>query len=86
MLFATTPPPSLYGGYPCFVISLCWIGAVTLVVSEAATIFGCVVGLTDACTAATIVALGARFKHVVVGVVHLVYVAADAAWWIPMRA
>jgi len=58
VLFATTPPPGLYGGWPCFFVALGWIGAVTLVISEAASIFGCVVGLADVCTAVTVVALG----------------------------
>lgn len=58
VLFATTPPPSWNGGWPCFCVALAWVGAVTLVISEAATVVGCVMGLTPACTAVTIVALG----------------------------
>jgi len=58
VLFSSVPPASYWGGYPCFVISLCYIGLVTAVVGEIATAFGCVMGISELTTANTIVALG----------------------------
>ena len=57
-LFATVPPPNYWGGYGCFVVSLMYIGMVTLVIGELATILGCVIYLKESITAITIVALG----------------------------
>lgn len=57
-LFATVPPPSFGGGWPAFSVALIYIGIVTAVVGEVASILGCVVGLKDSVTAITFVALG----------------------------
>ena len=46
------------GGYPCFVVSIAMIGLLTALVSDLASIFGCLVGLKDQVTAITFVALG----------------------------
>ncbi|CAO4374860.1 unnamed protein product [Caenorhabditis nigoni] len=56
--FAFLPPPTIFYGYPCFVVALVAIGFVTAVVGDVASIFGCMVGLKDAVTAITLVALG----------------------------
>lgn len=56
--FAFLPPPTIFYGYPCFVVALVAIGLVTAVVGDVASIFGCMVGLKDAVTAITLVALG----------------------------
>ncbi|CAI2351135.1 unnamed protein product [Caenorhabditis sp. 36 PRJEB53466] len=56
--FAFLPPPSILYGYPCFLVALVAIGLVTAVVGDVASIFGCMVGLKDAVTAITLVALG----------------------------
>lgn len=56
--FAFLPPPTIFYGYPCFVVALIGIGLVTAVVGDVASIFGCMVGLKDAVTAITLVALG----------------------------
>lgn len=58
VLFATVPPAEYYGGMPCFVVSIMYIAAVTYVVGEFAALFGCAVGLPDAVTAISFVALG----------------------------
>lgn len=58
LLFALIPPRNVWGGWACFVGSLLFIGAITAVVSEAATVFGCVIGLKPAVTAISFVALG----------------------------
>lgn len=57
-VFASIPPPNYWGGYGCFVGSLFYIGCVTLVIGEIATLLGCVSGIKDSITAITIVALG----------------------------
>ena len=46
------------GGWLAFFVSLCFIGFITAVVAEFATLFGCVIGLEPEVTAITFVALG----------------------------
>merc|ERR1711990_851734 len=46
------------GGKGCFFVSLAYIGLVTLVIGEIATILGCVLGIKESVTAITFVALG----------------------------
>ena len=58
VLFALIPPPRMLGGWLAFVIALIFIGLVTAVVGEFANLFGCVIGLKQAITAITFVALG----------------------------
>jgi len=58
LLFSLIPPPNYWGGYGCFVASLSFIGLVTLVIGEIATILGCVLNIKESVTAITIVALG----------------------------
>lgn len=58
VLFSLIPPPHLGGGWYSFVVSLMMIGAVTAIVGEVATLFGCVIGLKPAVTAISFVALG----------------------------
>lgn len=58
VLFSTVPPVSMMGGKPAFVISLMYIGLVTAVVGEIATVLGCVLGIEQSVTAITLVALG----------------------------
>ena len=57
-LFATIPPPSYWGGKACFVVALLYIGAITAVIGEFATVMGCVLGIKPSVTAITFVALG----------------------------
>mmetsp|Transcript_27992 Transcript_27992/g.65642 ORF Transcript_27992/g.65642 Transcript_27992/m.65642 type:complete len:784 (-) Transcript_27992:280-2631(-) len=56
--FALVPPESWAMGWPAFVVSLIFIGIWTAIVGELASLFGCVIGLGDAITAITFVALG----------------------------
>jgi len=58
LIFAIIPPPGLMGGYPCFIISLIFIGLIVVLVGDLAGIFGCLIGLRDEVTAITFVALG----------------------------
>lgn len=57
-------PPSLsnlldyWGGWACFVVSIAMIGVLTAIIGDLASQFGCWVGLKDAVTAITFVALG----------------------------
>ena len=45
-------------GYPCFVVSISLIGALTAVIGDLASHFGCTIQLRDSVTAISIVALG----------------------------
>ena len=58
VLFAFIPPVEWGGGWPAFMIALTFIGAITAVVAEVATVLGCAVGLVEAVTAITLVAIG----------------------------
>jgi len=56
--FAFVPPVVIFDGKLTFIISLTFIGLVTAVIGDAASLFGCVLGLPDAITAITFVAMG----------------------------
>lgn len=58
LFFALVPPPHIAGGWVCFVVALAFIGIVTAVVGEVASLFGCVLGIKPSITAITFVALG----------------------------
>ncbi|XP_062575827.1 sodium/calcium exchanger 3-like isoform X2 [Saccostrea cucullata] len=58
VLFAFIPPPSIAGGYLTFVGSLVLIGLMTALISDLASIFGCLIGLEKTVVAITFVALG----------------------------
>ena len=58
LLFAIVPPPEMYSGAPCFVVSLIMIGGLTYFVAPIASMFGCAVGLSDLMTAIVFVAVG----------------------------
>ena len=58
VIFALVPPPSIWGGWLSFFIALAMIGVLTMIVGDLAGIFGSLVGLDDAVTAITFVALG----------------------------
>lgn len=58
VLFALVPPTKWGGGWPAFLCALTFIGGVTAIVGEVASMFGCVLGLPDSVTAITFVALG----------------------------
>ncbi|XP_015920946.1 sodium/calcium exchanger Calx [Parasteatoda tepidariorum] len=57
-IFAIVPPTGMCGGWLTFCVSLILIGVLTAIVGDLASIFGCLVGLKDAVTAITFVALG----------------------------
>ncbi|CAG0894919.1 unnamed protein product [Cyprideis torosa] len=58
ILFAFVPPTDLYGGQLAFFISIMVIGALTAVIGDLASHFGCTIGLKDSVTAVIFVALG----------------------------
>lgn len=58
VLFAIVPPARYCKGWFSFLVALTFIGLVTAVVGEYASLFGCVVGIKPAVTAITFVALG----------------------------
>lgn len=58
ILFALIPPCEWGGGWPAFGVALIFIGAITAIVAEVATVLGCTVGLKEAVTAITLVAIG----------------------------
>lgn len=58
ILFACIPPLEWGGGWPAFFVALIFIGGITAIVAEVATVLGCVLGLEEAVTAITLVAIG----------------------------
>jgi len=58
VLFAVVPPTCYKGGWVTFFVALGFIGLLTAFVADIAGIFGCLLGLKDAITAITFVALG----------------------------
>ncbi|PAA69420.1 hypothetical protein BOX15_Mlig030700g1 [Macrostomum lignano] len=58
LLFAFVPPTDYLSGWLCFTVSISGIGLLTALIGDLASSFGCTVGLTDAVTAITFVALG----------------------------
>lgn len=58
ILFAFLPPTDFAKGWAAFVSSLIMIGVVTALIGDLASMLGCVVGMPDAVTAITFVALG----------------------------
>merc|ERR1711904_752862 len=58
LTFALIPPPDYGGGWVCFCIALCFIGGVTAIIGDMAALLGCTMGVPDAITAITFVALG----------------------------
>ena len=58
VVFALVPPVHKGKGVPAFGIALAFIGIVTMLVGEVATILGCAIGLKASVTAITLVAMG----------------------------
>jgi len=58
LLFALVPPARYGSGWVAFSVALTFIGIVTAVVGECATLFGCSLGIEASITAITFVALG----------------------------
>lgn len=50
--------PDYWGGWACFIVSIALIGVLTALIGDLASQFGCWVGLKDAVTAISFVALG----------------------------
>ncbi|KAK3787507.1 hypothetical protein RRG08_025768 [Elysia crispata] len=58
IMFAFVPPTDYGGGWWCFCVSIILIGVLTAFIGDLASSFGCTVGLKDAVTAISFVALG----------------------------
>lgn len=58
LAFAIVPPPAFAGGWACFWVALFMIGLVTVLIGDLAELLGCVLGISPATTAITLVALG----------------------------
>merc|ERR1712070_933038 len=58
VVFAIVPPTCYKDGWVTFFVALGFIGVLTAFVADIAGIFGCLLGLKDAITAITFVALG----------------------------
>merc|ERR1711988_718772 len=56
--FAFIPDATILGGWPCFTVSLMFIGFITALTGDFAGLLGCALGLKASVTAITIVALG----------------------------
>lgn len=58
VVFACVPPAHWGGGWPCFLVALGFIALVTMFISDTASVLGCLLGLSPAINAITLVALG----------------------------
>ena len=58
VIFALVPPTEYGAGAPALFVALAFIGIVTMLVGEVATILGCAIGLKASVTAITLVAMG----------------------------
>ncbi|XP_063680789.1 sodium/calcium exchanger 2-like isoform X25 [Bolinopsis microptera] len=58
VLFSIVPPRFCGSGYPAFVVSLFFIGVLTAIVEQIASLLGCVWGIKQAVSGITLVALG----------------------------
>lgn len=58
LMCACVPPPTYFGGYLTFFIALVFIGILTALIGDLATMLGCSIGMGDSITAITIVAIG----------------------------
>merc|ERR1711881_573743 len=58
LVFALVPPTDFVDGWICFVVALLMIGGVTAIIGDVAALLGCCMGVPDAITAITFVALG----------------------------
>ncbi|KRY21866.1 Sodium/calcium exchanger 3 [Trichinella patagoniensis] len=58
ILCAFMPPTEYWNGWACFIVSIILIGVITALIGDLANHFGCTIGLMDAVTAITFVAIG----------------------------
>ncbi|GMS79921.1 hypothetical protein PENTCL1PPCAC_2096 [Pristionchus entomophagus] len=58
LIFATIPPTDYANGWLCFVVAIFMIGLLTAVIGDLASHFGCTLGIKDAVTAISLVAMG----------------------------
>lgn len=58
VLFASCPPPGKAGGWPCFIVSLAYIGVLVTLITDTAKIFSCLIGLHEEVLALSLVTFG----------------------------
>ncbi|KAJ6224821.1 hypothetical protein RDWZM_003366 [Blomia tropicalis] len=58
VVFAIVPPPTIWNGWACFIVSIIGIGVLTSLINDLASHFGSTVHLKDSVTAISLVALG----------------------------
>ncbi|CAG0923050.1 unnamed protein product [Notodromas monacha] len=58
VIFCLVPPVEIWGGWLAFFVSLTFLAMLTAVVGDCASIFGCLVGLSDEVTAIALVSAG----------------------------
>mmetsp|Transcript_145787 Transcript_145787/g.254532 ORF Transcript_145787/g.254532 Transcript_145787/m.254532 type:complete len:852 (-) Transcript_145787:1496-4051(-) len=58
LIFATCAPVGIWGGWACFIMAICYIGVLTALIGDLASLLGCSIGLDDLITAMTLVAIG----------------------------
>ena len=63
LLFALIPPVAYGGGWVCFCTALLFIGGLTAIIGDLASLMGCCMGLPDSVTAITIVAMGTSLPN-----------------------
>ena len=63
-----------YKGYPCFFISIAWIGLVTTIAGDVAGHLGCFINLKDSVNAITFVAIGTSVPDIFASKVSAVQV------------
>lgn len=80
VIMAFIPPTDYCGGWLCFGISLAATGIITAIVAELAGMFGCMIGISDAAVALTVVALGTSLPDTFASQLAIMYATdADAA-------
>ena len=55
---AMVPPGRIWGGWAAFLMALFFIGIITTIVGEVATVLGCVINLKPSVAGITLVAMG----------------------------
>merc|ERR1719281_2012677 len=58
IVFSLVPPTDYANGWVCFFVALIFIGGVTAIIGDMASLLGCTMDVPDAITAITFVALG----------------------------
>ena len=85
VIAALIPPAHYAGGLPCFVVALGFIGICSTLISDLASIFGCLVGLTDTVTSISLVAMGTSLPDTFASMLSI-QVLSSHATLVPLQA